>query len=98
MRSVAAYPDLTENYHILGLDITKTLSQNMSAEIVSVTKIKKFSKRKTLLMPNGERPIRSCADRRIERSFTNNRSETRENAFWVLLLRFLGEFDHICIC
>ncbi len=30
--------------------------------------------------------------------FTNNRSETRENAFWVLLLRFSGKFDHICIC
>ena len=96
MRSVAAYPDLTENYHILGLDITKTLSQNMSAEIVSVTKIKKFSKRKTLLMPNGERPIRSCTDRRIERSFTNNRSETMEKAFEMLLLRFLCGFALIC--
>ena len=96
MRSVAAYPDLTENYHILGLDITKTLSQNMFAEIVSVTKIKKFSKRKTLLMPNGERPIRSCADRRIERSFTNNRSETMEKAFEMLLLRFFGGFALIC--
>ena len=96
MRSVAAYPDLTENYHILGLDITKTLSQNMSAEIVSVTKIKKFSKRKTLLMPNGERPIRSCADRRIERSFTNNRSETMEKAFEMLLLRVFGGFALIC--
>lgn len=45
-----------------------------------------------------KRQIITCSKMRRLFGFTNNRSETRENAFWVLLLRFSGEFDHICIC